>query len=91
MVAFLRLVILVLWVKSAILRLVGRPCHVVLAPLKGKTAHLLFVGVAVLGWHLLPFLVLLLVFLAVGSVLLVLLFLVFLLTLVVLFCLLQWR
>ena len=68
MVALLSLVILVLWVKSAILRLVGHPCHVVVAPPEGKSAHLIFLGVAVLGWHLLPFLVLLLEPLA-GSIL----------------------
>ncbi len=63
----------------------GCPCHVVLAPLEGKSVHLLFLGVTVLGWHLLPFLVLLLVPL-VGSIFHALLFLVFLvLTLVVLF------
>jgi hypothetical protein len=79
------LVILVLRVEPAVLRFVGRPHHVVLAPLKGKSAHLLFLGVAILGWHLLPFLVSLLEFL-VGSILLVLRFLIlFVITLVVFF------
>ena len=81
------LVVLVLWVEPAVLRLVGCPRHVVLAPLKGKSAHLLFLGVAILGWHLLPFLVSLLEFL-VGSILLVLCFLIlFVVTFVVLFLL----
>jgi hypothetical protein len=65
------LVVFVLWIEPAVLRLVGRPCHVVLTPLKGKSAHLLFLGVAILGWHLLPFLVSLSEFL-VGSILLIL-------------------
>ena len=56
----------------------------VLALLEGKSAHLLFLGVTILGWHLLPFLVFLLEPL-VGSILLVLLFLIFFITLVVLF------
>ncbi len=85
MVALLPFVILVLWVEPAVLRLVGHPCHVMLAPLEGKSAHLVCLWVTVFGWHLLPFLVFLLESL-VGSILLVLRFLIFLvITLVVLF------
>jgi hypothetical protein len=82
-VAFL-LVVLMLLAQGAIGGFVDCPRHVVVAPIEGEFAHMFSVPLfAVLGWHLLPCLVLLLILLA-GIILFVFL-LALVLTLVFLF------
>jgi hypothetical protein len=73
----------VLLTQGAIGRLVDSPRHVVFAPVEGEFTHFLCILFAILGWHFLPCLVLLLI-LVVGKVLFVLL-LALVLTLVFLF------
>ena len=66
--------VLVLLAQAAISGLVNRPSHMVLAPMKGVVTIFLLFGFAIFWRHLLPCLVLLLVFL-VRRVLLIPLFL----------------
>jgi hypothetical protein len=54
------LVLLVLFAKATISRLVDHPCHVVFAPMVGKIPVFLLLGIATFRWDLLPGLVLLL-------------------------------
>ena len=61
-VAFLLVVLVLRLAQGAIGGFVDRPCHVVVAPIEGEFAHLFSILLfAVLGWHLLPRLILLLI------------------------------